>query len=306
VSKTLKPIIGIRVIKFFYIIGWIIKYSIKHKINPAILSRLNPELPNGGKCTLSKSYIYEYFTQNNSTAKKYFAEYIRIPKDTSWNKTKILIKKFDNKKIVLKPDKGIRSTGVMATNSENKIRQLLDAAKTDYLIQEYIDYKYELGVFYYKYPTWKNGKILGIAERTFEEIVDPHDTEQYTNRSDLITPYVTEVFNKIVGNKKIYFCRFDVRAKNLEEFKKGQFKILEANAGPDAVALHALDKTYTRKKQLKLYSEEYVHAFNIANTVEIHKNKPKANLIKYFWFMIKDDLPLRLLNYRTRKIINNK
>jgi hypothetical protein len=303
VNKKSQKRLKIRGFRFFYIIGWIINYCITHWTNPAVLSRLNPRIINGGKCTLPKSDTYEYFTQNNSLAKKYFVAYTKIPKDSPWNKTKELLIKFDNKKIILKPDIGLRSIGVMATDNEDKIKALLEVGKVDYIIQEYINYKYELGVFYYKYPTWKKGKIMGIAQRDFEDIVDPHNVDQYTTREDLITPQVLTIFNKIAGDKEIYFCRFDVRAKSLEDFKKGQFKILEANVGPDAVALHALDKNYSWKKQLKLYSEEYVHAFNIA---ELNKNAPKTNFMKYLFFIIQDDIKLRLLKWRVRKIITKE
>jgi hypothetical protein len=300
-----KQIIGIREFKFFYIIGWIIKYCITHWTNPSVLSRINPGLPNGGKCTLPKSYTYKYFTKDNPIAKKYFVKCLSIPGSKSWKQARDILKELGNKRIVLKPDKGIRSIGIMITSSDYERKQLLESrGKIDYVAQEHIPHKHELGVFYYKYPTWNKGKIMGIAERAFEGIADPHIKEQYKNRADLITPKVREIFNKIVWDTEVCFCRFDVRAENLEDFKNGEgFKILEANAGPDAVALHALDKNYPWKKQLKLYSEEYVHAFKIA---KLNRHRPRTNLLKYFWFMIKDEIPLRLLKWRTRKIISYK
>jgi len=300
-----KSRVNIRAFKFFYIIGWIIKYCVTHWTNFAVLSRMNSGIPNGGKSTLPKSYTYEYFTNKNPVAKKHFVEYVKIPR-MSANKTKHLIttllKQAGNNKMVFKPDRGIRSIGVVATNNGDEIETLLNAAKTDYIAQRYIDYTYELGVFYYKYPTWKKGKIMGIAERTFDEIADPSKKEQYTNRDELITPQLLNEFNKIVSDREVCFCRFDVRAKSLEDFKRGKnFWILEANAGPDAVALHALDKNYPWKKQLRLYSESYRHAFNIA---ELNKNKPRTGLIKYFYYMISDVMPLFFLRLRVRKIID--
>jgi hypothetical protein len=299
-GREKKHHIGLRELKFFYIIGWILKECILRWRSPAVLSRLNPGLPNGGKCALPKSYTYKYFLKNNPLAKKHFSKSIKIPYNTTWVEAKKLMKPL-GREVVLKPDRGMRSIGVFITTDDDKRERILESrGRNDYLAQEYIKYTYELGVFYYKYPTWEKGKIMGIAERNIEDIADPRKSDQYTNRVDLITPKVTDIFNKIIGDKEIYFCRFDLKVEDLNEFKKGKgFKILEANAGPDAVALHALDKNYDWKKQLKLYSEEYMHAFYIA---ELNKNKPQTRLCKYFLFVMQDEIPLQILKWRMRKI----
>lgn len=307
-TYTNKYPIGAREFRFFYMIGWILAYWIRHGINPAILSRLNTGLENGGSCTSAKSEIYRYFTKGNPTARKHFATCINIPHDTSWENARESLKTFKDKKIVLKPDNGSRSIGVRTMSTDIGKKSLLKArGKTDYIAQEYISYKHELGIFYYKYPTWKHGKILGIADRKFDNIVDPKNKDQYTDRSDLITPQVTETFNKIVGNKEIYYCRFDIKAKDLEQFKKGRgFKIIEVNAGPDAVSLHALDSRYGVKKKLQMSTEDLKHAFNISryNAKRRYGNKASMGLIRYILFMVRNEPSLQCLRFRVRNIKN--
>lgn len=300
---------GVRQFRFFYMIGWMAKYWITHRTNPAILSRLNIGLRNGGSCTYPKSEIYTYFIKDNPTAKRYFARCIKIPQGMSWEHVKTALKTFSGKKTVFKPDKGSRSMGVRVVSTDAEKKTLLDKrGKTDYIVQEYLQHQHELGVLYYKYPTWKKGKILGIADRKFEDIVDPKHKNQYTDRPDLITRQLTETFNRIVGDKEIYYCRFDIKAESLERLKDGEgFKIIEANAGPDAVSLHAFDSSYSTRKQLKIYIEDLTHAFRIAemNAKRRFKGKTDMGLIRYIWLMVKEEIPMQCLRFRLRNIKNN-
>jgi len=300
---------GVRQFRFFYIIGWIIKYCITNKTNPAILSRLNIGLKNGGSSTYSKSEIYSYFTKDNPTAKKYFARCIKIPQGMPWKDVKSALKMFDGNKTLFKPDKGSRSIGVRAVSTDAEKRMLLEKrGKTDYIVQEFLPHKHELGLLYYRYPTWKKGKILGVADRKFEDIVNPKHKNQYIDRPDLITPQLTETFNRIVGNKDVYYCRFDIKAESLERFKNGEgFKIIESNTGPDAVSLHAFDSRYSIRKQLKIYSEDLTHAFKISeiNAKRRFKGKTEIGLIRYILFMVKEEIPLQFLRFRLRNIKNN-
>ena len=338
-------------VRFAKIISWIIGYCIRHRINPACLSRINPDIPLGGKILMSKSYTYDYFIKDNTAAKKYFVKTIRLPAGMQWPEAKDEFKKLSgrsDKPIVLKPDRGARSIGVkVTTNDLERIELLRARKKVDYAAQEYIPYKHELGLFYYKYPEWKKGKILGIAEKQFRNITGDgkstlkillkhenipkavmaqllhqyktleyipkldeqvmlintadHDNDgDYNDRPDLITRRLEKTINEIMRGKKVYFCRFDIRARSFEEFKEGKgFKILEANIGSGAVLLHAFDQRYSSKKQLEKYHEGLIHAFNIAERL---KNNPRARIIPYIWYMLKDEIPLYFLKHRINKI----
>jgi len=343
--------IGFRELKFFIIIFWMIGYCIRHWINPAVLSRINPPLPSGGKSQSSKKYNYDYFTKDNIITKSYYAKCVAIPKEANFSEIKKILSIFDKNIIVLKPDKGARSIGVKVTTTDDERIQLLNVRKNnEYIAQEYIPYQHELGVYYYRYPNQNQGNILGIAEKKFDMIIGngksslkqllknititkaiqtqllysyktlkyiPHNGEKillantvdhsddgdYYNRPDLITPDVEKIFNKIIGNKEIYFCRFDIRAKDLYEFTKGkEFKILEINTGPNAVFLHAFDPRYTKRKQLQICFNEYKKAFKIAQML---KNTPRRKLIPYIWFTIEDEIPLFFLRHRIEKLEKN-
>lgn len=351
-SKAIRILgFGYRELKFFIILSWIIKYCITHHINPKAASRLNPGIPRGGKGLASKNYTNTYLTLKNPIAKKYLAKYTFIPANKSYSEMKDEFKKFKNKPVVLKPDQGARSIGVIITTTDSERMKLFNVRKNmNYIAQEYVDYQHELGVFYYRYPSWKKGKILGIAEKIFRIIsgdgknslqellkdikltkaiqtqmefkfhslkyipssgekimltntVDHYDEGEYYDRSDLITPDVEKVFNKIIGDKKFYFCRFDIRAKNLKDFSKGKnFKILELNTGPNVVLLHSFDPRYTKKKQLQIYFKGFTHAFKIA---EKSKSTEKENMISYLWFLMKDEIPLFFLKNRIKHINKN-
>lgn len=340
----------LRQLKFFIILGWIVKYSITHWTNPAVVSRLNPGLLRDNRGQSSKTQTYNYVIKNNSLAKKYFPKYIKLLAKTSWPESKKLIAKLGTKSIVMKPDKGVRSIGVFVTTKESERNALLKARRNiNYVAQEYIPYQHELGIFYYRYPNWKTGKIFGIAEKKFNTIIGDGKSslqlllkqiktdksshiqlihkystlkyipkngeiikivstanhiigEQYYSRPDLITSKVKKIFNKILNNKEIYYCRFDIRAKDLDTFKKGQdFKILEINIGANAMALHAFDPRYLKKEQWNICIEGYEHAFKIARMLT---HRPKERLLPYVWFFIKDEIQLLFLKRRIRKIVN--
>jgi len=65
--------------------------------------------------------------------------------------------------LIAKPDVGQRGLQVKLLQTEMELSAYADNSKVDFLIQEYIDYPHEIGVFYYRMPGEKEGHISGIV-----------------------------------------------------------------------------------------------------------------------------------------------
>lgn len=71
--------------------------------------------------------------------------------------------------VVLKPDEGQRGDGVAIVRSEAELRQYLEAAKGDTILQRYVP-GVEFGVFYYRFPDQDRGRILSITEKVMPTV----------------------------------------------------------------------------------------------------------------------------------------
>ncbi|HYD03608.1 MAG TPA: hypothetical protein VEC16_04890 [Alphaproteobacteria bacterium] len=175
-------------------------------------------------------------------------------------------------------------------DGNKNIKQLLRKIPVSKAIIEQLKHRYEN----LNYVPKKEEKI------TLVSIVDHDDGAEYYDRSDLITRQALDVFDSITSGKEIYFCRFDIRARSIEDFKKGKnFSILEINAGFKAVLLHTLDPRYNLKKQIRQYKKEFSKVFQIISHL---KNKPRLTVIEFFYNSIRDEYNLFLLGLRLKKI----
>jgi len=95
--------------------------------------------------------------------------------------------------VIAKPDIGERGWKVEKILDAQQLYAYMNEAKADFLIQEYVDYELELGVFYYRFPDQPNGIIssvvikefltlTGDGRSTFEALVlqDPRARLQYS------------------------------------------------------------------------------------------------------------------------------
>jgi len=72
--------------------------------------------------------------------------------------------------IILKPDIGFRGLLVHKVNNEEVLCSLLNSLNVEYLIQEYIPYPLEIGIFYYRFPNEKTGHIPSITIKEFLKV----------------------------------------------------------------------------------------------------------------------------------------
>jgi len=69
--------------------------------------------------------------------------------------------------LIGKPDIGGRGRGVEKLETMNDVIVYTQKSKVDFLLQEYIPYNNEVGIFYYRYPNEDSGHISGIVGKEF-------------------------------------------------------------------------------------------------------------------------------------------
>ena len=69
--------------------------------------------------------------------------------------------------LIAKPDIGMKGLSVKKIGNVDELREYALSSKVDFLVQEYISYENELGIFYYRYPNESIGHISGIVKKEF-------------------------------------------------------------------------------------------------------------------------------------------
>ena len=123
----------------------------------------NPSIKNGGMAMESKKEIYDLIPQ------KYIPKTILLDKDThSINsvlpKMQLVGITFP---LIAKPDIGMKSFGVELIKNIKQLQQYLNKTTEAFLIQEFIKFPNEIGLFYVKHPNEKKGRITGIVSKEF-------------------------------------------------------------------------------------------------------------------------------------------
>jgi hypothetical protein len=126
----------------------------------------NPTIENGGFLFESKKKIYDIIPQQYYPATLFFKANV----DSS-----TLINTLNNASfqfpVIGKPDIGGKGRGVKKLNDHNEAIEYLKNTKEDFLLQEFVDYRNEAGIFYYRIPGESKGYISGIVEKEFLTVV---------------------------------------------------------------------------------------------------------------------------------------
>lgn len=69
--------------------------------------------------------------------------------------------------LVGKPDIGMKGLSVKKLHDKNELLRYATNSKVDFLIQEFIPYENEVGIFYYRFPNEARGHISGIVQKEF-------------------------------------------------------------------------------------------------------------------------------------------
>jgi hypothetical protein len=73
--------------------------------------------------------------------------------------------------LIGKPDMGAKGRGVKKLDDQESVKKYTTLCQTDFHIQEFVSFKREMGIFYYRYPGQSRGKISGIVEKQFLQVV---------------------------------------------------------------------------------------------------------------------------------------
>lgn len=122
----------------------------------------NPAIKNGGFLMESKKEIYDLIPQEYYPYTLFFER--GVAAETVRQK---LTKEVFRFPLIAKPDIGMRGTGVRKLNNEQELIEYAQTSKVDFLIQEFVSYPMEAGIFYYRFPHEAHGKISGIVGKEF-------------------------------------------------------------------------------------------------------------------------------------------
>lgn len=133
-------------------------YSFKSK-SLTYFTNSNPGIENGGFFQYSKHAIVKQIPLN------YLPKTLFLKKEALFS-----IKETDLPSpfpLIVKPDIGERGKDVSLVHTIEMLFDTFKKSPQDYIIQEYIDYPIELGVFYYHFPENNTYGITGITRKKF-------------------------------------------------------------------------------------------------------------------------------------------
>lgn len=88
--------------------------------------------------------------------------------NTSYEKIKETIITYNLKyPLIIKPDIGMQGKAVLKVNNGYELKQAVNKFTVNFIIQPFVPYPKEVGIFYVRYPNDKHGKITGIVEKEF-------------------------------------------------------------------------------------------------------------------------------------------
>jgi hypothetical protein len=122
----------------------------------------NPGIKNGGFLMDSKKEIYDLIP------KQYYPRTLFFEKETPFIYIKERLELDDYIfPLVGKPDIGMRGIGVQKLNTWDEAEQYAANSKVNFLIQEFVSFEKEAGIFYYRIPGIRRGIISGIVQKEF-------------------------------------------------------------------------------------------------------------------------------------------
>jgi hypothetical protein len=132
----------------------------------------NPGIEFGGMLGESKKSIYDKIPA------KYIPLTAKLSPETTWDKLESELKTMGlNLPIILKPDIGERGWMVELIKTKEDAQKYLNTIKVDFLVQEFIPYEVELGVFYYRYPNRVRGTVSSIVMKEMLNVIgDGHSS----------------------------------------------------------------------------------------------------------------------------------
>jgi len=129
-------------------------------------STSNPTITNCGLAMVSKKEIYDLIPH------LYIPRTLLIkPQQTSSEIEKAFNLIGLRYPCIIKPDIGMKSFGVRIANNLNEILTYAEEVKSDFLVQDFITYPNEIGIFYCRMPGEEKGRITGLVTKKYLSVV---------------------------------------------------------------------------------------------------------------------------------------
>lgn len=150
----------------------------------------NPRIKNGGFLNESKQDLEALIPDRYHPKTVFFA----IPANgyIVWQELQQQNMSFP---MIGKPNVGGRGRGVKVLTSKADIKEYVSQAYLDFHIQEYVPWKNEVGIFYYRYPDQPQGVISGIVKKEFLSVTGDgqHTIRQLLRQSRRALMYMTSL-----------------------------------------------------------------------------------------------------------------
>ncbi len=171
-------------------------------------STSNPTIENGGFLMESKKKIYDIIPQ------QYYPNTILINyNDTIGSITEQIRNSNLRYPLIAKPDIGLRGLQVKKMSSFDDISEYRSKTSVNFLLQEFIQYPNEIGIFYYKIPGETTGTISGIVGKEFltvigdgvstiEELIIQND--RFVLQLEKLKTSYGKVLKKVIAKNELY------------------------------------------------------------------------------------------------------
>ena len=157
----------------------------------------NPNIRYGGFLMESKKEIYDQLPAGTYPR----TIFVKAAPDVD-TVIKTLRQKGISYPLIAKPDIGMRGLAAKKILSENELKTIIPVYTIDFLIQEFIPYENEVGIFYCRYPGQQSGAITGIVGKEFLTITgDGKNTLVQLLQNDKRFILQLESLNKEYGDK---------------------------------------------------------------------------------------------------------
>jgi hypothetical protein len=122
----------------------------------------NPSIKNGGFLNESKQDLEALIPDRYHPKTMFFA----IPANgyLVWQQ---LLQRGMSFPLIGKPNVGGRGRGVKVLTTQDEVKEYVSEAYLDFHIQEYVPWKNEVGIFYYRYPGAERGVVSGVVYKEF-------------------------------------------------------------------------------------------------------------------------------------------
>jgi membrane protein DedA with SNARE-associated domain len=189
----------------FYIpvVAYILHLALRYRSLHAPLFA-NPGIKTGGLVGESKMEILTGLMQPNpeDVADGYLVERGDLQRRLEQAKG-ILAENQITYPFVLKPDVGERGSGFRLLKDEQQMRGYLALVEGPVILQRYVPGPFEVGVFYYRRPSEKEGHIFAITDKVFPMVNgDGRSTLEQLIRSDDRAGLIADIYLERFENEK--------------------------------------------------------------------------------------------------------